>query len=194
MLGARVLELGMVARQQFSAEDGVAQPLLTLGERTGETITFSLVDLPWRICVYVLEAPSDLRHVVQAGLRYPLYLGAAGKAILAYVPAEAVSTLLATSPLTRAEVKSVTAQLDEIRERGVAVTTGERVPGATTVAAPVFVAGAIYGSVAVVGPTERITPVLAEYEPDVKAAADALSETLSPAYSSRPSGRPANAA
>jgi IclR family transcriptional regulator, KDG regulon repressor len=187
MLGPRVLELGMIARRQLSSEEVVASPLLDLAGKTRETVTFSVVEVPWRICVYVLDAPSDLRQVVQVGARYPLHLGAAGKVILAYLPEDVVDSVFRAHAVARSHAKEIVAELETIQNRGFAETASERVPGALSAAAPVFVAGAIYGGVAVVGPTERVMPVIKNFEPLVVHTASTLSRRLSPSENSRSS-------
>jgi DNA-binding IclR family transcriptional regulator len=168
----------MIARRQLSAEDLIAGPLLSLMKRTGETVTFSIADIPSRLCVYVLEGPSDLRQVVQAGTRYPLHLGAAGKAILAHLSASVIAGVLENEPLSKAQVTEITKELARIRETGFAVTTGERVPGAMAIGAPVFVGGSIFGSVAAVGPTERMEPVVSRQASVVLDVAKALTKLL----------------
>jgi DNA-binding IclR family transcriptional regulator len=182
-LGPRMLQLGMAARRQLTADSIMIGPLAGLVRQTTETVTFSLLDLPWRICAYVLEGPSELRQVAQVGMRYPLHLGAAGKVMLAHLDAELVESILVSERLSKPQIAAVTAQLAEFREQGYAITSGERTPGASTVAAPVMLDGRIYGSVAVVGPTERRDQLLERHQPLVVEVA----RTLSARVSERPS-------
>ncbi len=193
-LGPRILELGMAARRQLSTEGLVAVPLLELVRQTSESVTFSLLELPWRICVYVIEAPSELRQFAQVGARYPLHLGAAGKGILAQLPRDVAAAELKTHGESRSQAAEIIRQLDQIRTRGYAITTGERVPGSSSAAAPVFVGGTIFGSVAVAGPTERIGPMLEGHRRLVIDVARQLSSGLSsraPSRSETPAKRPA---
>lgn len=178
-LGPRVLQLGLTARRQLGSEDQVVIPLMDLMRQTAETVTFSLIDLPWRTCVYVIEAPSELRHFAQIGARYPLHLGAAGKVILAQLAPDIAVTVLKSSGITKAQSAEVLKQLIQIRNRGYAVTTGERVVGASSVAAPVFVGHAVFGSVAVAGPTERFNSQLEKHQRIAVEAGKRLSERLS---------------
>lgn len=178
-LGPRVLQLGMAARRQLSAEDWVAVPLLDLLHRTSETVTFSILDVPSRICTYVLEAPSDIRQVAQVGARYPLHLGSAGKVMLAHLPPDLISSILEGDSLTTAAIESFMDQLAEIRESGYAMTEGERVRDAGAVAAPVFVDNYIFGSVAVTGPILRVRERLADHRDAVIEAAATITTRLS---------------
>jgi IclR family transcriptional regulator, acetate operon repressor len=178
-LGRRILQLGMTVRQQLSSEDLIAVPLLELVNRTHETVTFSLLDLPSRICVFRIEAPSELRQFAQIGARYPLHLGAAGKAILAYLSPDLVAEVLKSHDVDRAREAEIATQLARIRETGYAITSGERVEGVSSTAAPVFVGDAIFGSVAIAGPSDRIRPALDRYTEHVVEVAQQLSWRLS---------------
>lgn len=189
ILGPRILQLGMTARQQLSSDEMVADPLLALLHETQETVTFSILDLPWRVCTYVLEAPNDVRHVAQVGARYPLHLGAASKVILAHLDPETVESLIRREGMTDSEASDLLKQLPAMRARGYAVTGGERVPGAAAIAAPVFVAGRIFGAVAVTGPADRVRDLLEDHRPAVIKAAQLITDRLSqrPDARSRPS-------
>jgi len=179
LLGPRILRLGTIARVQLSADDFVAGPLHRLSIETGETVTFSILDLPDRICTYVVEAPSDLRYEAHLGDRYPLHVGAAGKVILAHLPSETIDALLATTELKRTQIREFKRDLERIREEGFAVTEGERVPGAVALAAPVFIGDFIFGSVAIVGPAARSSTTILDQRPAVLEAAAELTEKFS---------------
>lgn len=178
-LGPRILQLGMAARRQLSADDAVAVPLLALLEQTKETVTFSILDVPWRLCTYMLEAPNDIRQVAQVGARYPLHLGAASKVMLAQLPPELAQSIVRHAEMSESQASELLAQLPEIRAKRYAITGGERVPGAAAIAAPVFVHGQIFGSVAMTGPADRVREVLDTRRPEVIEAARAITERLS---------------
>ena len=157
ILGSRILALGTLARRQLAADDIIGPPLSELHRRTRETVTFSLLDNTQRVCVFVLEAKSDLRQVANVGDRYPLHLGAAGKVLLAqHDPGRVLAILRASGMTKKAELERVTEQLEHIRSVGYAVTSDERVPGTTAVAGVVLVDRAPWASVAVAGPTSRM--------------------------------------
>ena len=174
LLGPRILQLGMLARRRLAADAVVGPHLLRLHQKTRETVTFSIVDGSHRLCVQVLEAESELRQVAQAGMRYPLHLGAAGKVILAHMDRQVASLILQNQGISAAEAQHTLRSLDKIRRQGHAVTVGERVPGVCAAAAPVFVHEAIYGSVAVAGPRDRMRKALGPIIPLVVGAARTL--------------------
>lgn len=180
-LGPRMLQLGMTARRQLGSEDLVAVPLLELGRVTSETVTFSLLELPWRICVYSIDAPSELRQIAQAGARYPLHLGAAGKAILAQLAPDVAAAVLTSHEVSRQRATAINADLERIRVVGTAVSTGERVAGTSSAAAAVFVRKVVCGSVAVAGPTDRVLPRVEVIREHVAVTAQRLTDLLSQA-------------
>ena len=185
LLGPRILQLGMLARRRLAAETIVGPHLLKLQQQTRETVTFSIIDGSHRLCVQVLEAESELRQVAQAGMRYPLHLGAAGKVILAHMDRQVASIILQTQGISPGEAQQALRSLDKIRRQGYAVTVGERVPGVCAAAAPVFVQDAIYGSVAVAGPRDRMRKALGPIIPLVVGAARTLTLEVSSSTAER---------
>ena len=130
-------------------------------------------------CVLGLYIPGERRMMFVARadsahpLRYPLALhrplsvawGASGRAILAFLPAEEIDAVLAlreASPATGAALPApaeMRRRLADIRSRGVAVSHGEKIPGAVGIAAPVTRAGGhVIGSLSVTIPELRFQP------------------------------------
>lgn len=177
-LGPRVLQLGLLARSTLGSEEIVGATLRSLHDLTSETVVFSVLDGLERVCVYVIEARSGLRNVVSVGDRYSLEQGASGHAILASLSSARAEEALARAALTQAELKAKRAALDACRREGVAISTGDRVAGATAVAAPVHVAGTVLGSITVTGPTDRMVPILDSASEGVVSAAKRLGEGL----------------
>jgi IclR family transcriptional regulator, KDG regulon repressor len=178
VLGPRMLQLGLIAREQLNLNEFIAPPLLALASQVHETVTFSVVDLPWRLCAFVLEAPSDLRSVASAGTRYPLHSGAASTAILAHLPTDTAEEVLRFHGVPQRELAKRTARLAEIRETGSVVSVGQRVVGATSVAAPILTGDIVFGAIAIAGPSERLAPRLQEFESLVIKVGGELSDRL----------------
>src|ERR1051326_7182502 len=95
LLGPRVLRLGRAAQSQLAVGELVSKPLHALAAKTGETVIFNLLDLPQRTIAYVAEAPSELRFEANIGERHPLTIGAAGKALLAFLSTETARAVMA---------------------------------------------------------------------------------------------------
>jgi DNA-binding IclR family transcriptional regulator len=133
-----------------------------------ETIHLNVVDGLERVCVHVLESPQQLKAVMPVGQRSPLYCGGSSKAILAFSDEETMERVFAR-PFRKFTGNTITGrkamreEILRIRERGYAVSHGERVEGITSVSVPVFhPGGQLAGSLTVSVPTARYTKNLME--------------------------------
>ena len=127
----------------------------------GETVHLNVVDGLERVCVHVLESPQPLKAVMPVGQRSPLYCGGSSKAILAFSDGDTVERVFAR-PFRKFTGDTITGrkamreEIRRIRERGYAVSHGERVEGITSVSVPVFhPGGQLAGSLTVSVPTAR---------------------------------------
>lgn len=133
-----------------------------------ETVHLNVADGLERVCVHVLESPQQLKAVMPVGQRSPLYCGGSSKAILAFSGEEIVERVFARPfrKFTRNTItgkKAMREEIRRIRERGYAVSHGERVEGVTSVSVPVFhPGGELAASLTVSVPTARYTESLKE--------------------------------
>jgi DNA-binding IclR family transcriptional regulator len=141
----------------------VAKPYMErLHDLAKETVALAVVADGYRVFVYQIESQHELRWVVQMGQRVSLYLGAAAKVMLAYLPADEQERIIEKTdfvPLTSNTPKNAVelrGQLAEIRAAGVAKALGERVSGIAAVSAPIFdYTQQVIASVTVCGAHER---------------------------------------
>jgi DNA-binding IclR family transcriptional regulator len=137
-LGPVVPWLHAAYAASFSLEGVVMPALRTLVDATAETAAFHVRQGDHRVCVYRVESPQPVREQVKVGDIMPLDSGAGGRVLLAY--AGAPGALYAS-----------------IRRQGVAVLSGDRVPGVAGISAPVFDAsGVLVGAVTLAMPKERL--------------------------------------
>ncbi|MGW3810278.1 IclR family transcriptional regulator [Micromonospora sp. NPDC005113] len=110
------------------------------------------------VFVHVVESETPLRYVLPLGLRIPLHAGAAGKAILAHLDDDVVDELRLARFTDRTIVKKyqLRAELALIRERGYAVSSGERIEGATGIAAAYWHNGLLVGSITMTVPQQNL--------------------------------------
>jgi DNA-binding IclR family transcriptional regulator len=164
-----------------------AGPILDrLRQATRETTTLYVLDGDERVCVERLEGPQNIRAVVRLGERLPIYAGAGGKVLLAFLPRRTRQATLARLVLARFTDKTIRnrarleRQLGTIRRQGYATSVAERFAGASAVAAPVRGAdGAVIAAVNISGPSDRFTGTRqAEYIRQVTKAALALSRAM----------------
>jgi len=145
LLGPAALRLGVV----IAADVGVlaaARPVLAgLAAASGETAMVATLDerISEAVCIDVVEGEHDMRYAPRIGSRWPLYSTGMGRALLAFQDDPMVDAYLAGARVSAHTNATVTDRarlrrlIDEVRERGVAVTEGEHTPGAGAVAAPV---------------------------------------------------------
>lgn len=154
-----------------------------LARTYGETVSWFVAHGWEQVVVEVLPSPQPIRYVLETGARQPAYLGAAGKAYLASMPAVEVSAFLDTlEPVQltsfRLDKAALKDELREIRACGYATSDSERVEGATSVAVAVpGPDGRGMGVISVMMPKFRKSPEdLREMGEALKARADALFE------------------
>jgi IclR family transcriptional regulator, acetate operon repressor len=161
-LGSKILTLGLSYLDRLDVQEEARDALRELSRRTGETATLS-VRTGWnRVYVDQVTPPRDIKMVVQLGSSFPLHAGASSKALLAFLPTELQDAYVSRGPLeqltdlTVVDEQTLRGQLVEIRERGYAVSLGERQAGAGSVAAPIIAHdGTAVAVVSVCGPVER---------------------------------------
>lgn len=182
-LGPGVMRLARVIMQRDDLQAIVLPHLLALRERTGETVGLHWLVGHERVCVVELVSPQPIRMASGVGQVYPIYAGAAGKALLAWLaPAEADPFLekvhfRALTPDTPTTRKAVRSELPRIRRRGFATSVGETVSGASALAAPILDSGGRpVAAINITGPKDRWTP--ARMAETVEALLDATSQIM----------------
>jgi IclR family acetate operon transcriptional repressor len=145
-LGPNAIRLGQASLGRKDVRARARPYLVQLAAKTGETATLSILVGESRSYAEQVESTQPVRQSVQIGSAAPLYAGASGKAILAYLSVEqreAIAARIARSrPILadgrRLKRTTLTRELAAIRARGFAVSQGERIKGAASAAAPIF--------------------------------------------------------
>jgi DNA-binding IclR family transcriptional regulator len=152
-----------------------------------ETVCLNVRDGDSRLAIFQVETERPLRYSIKIGQRYPLYAGAAGKVLLAFLSKPELARLRAhlepnlgrdaSAPKSWHEMGR---SLADVAARGHAVTHGEAVPEAVGIAAPIFDnAGRIIACVGIYGPEFRLPRArVRELIPHVQDAARAISKSL----------------
>ena len=155
-----------------------------LAARFDETVYAVRYAADTQSIVFVAAAHStqSVRYMLALDSHAPLHAGAAGKAVLAYLPAAVVDELdlVAHTDSTIVDLDQLRADMAETRRRGYAFSVGERIADAVGVAAPVFRDGEVAGAITLTIPRYRFRPELRkEYAVAVIAAAEEGSRMLS---------------
>lgn len=167
-LGPAASTLGSRALQDSDLRAAAVELLRELREFTGETTTLTAIIPQGRIYLEQIPSPQEIKMTVEQGRRFPLHAGSSGKCMLAFLPAQHREQVLAEplaplTPETCTDPEALREEVEGIRRRGFATSSGERQPDAASVAAPVLgPSGQVLGAISVCGPRYRLTPEIAD--------------------------------
>lgn len=141
-LGDAFYIMGAMARAHFTPAQ-VAHPYMrALRDETLEAVSLFGVEGAERVCYEHLPSPHMMRPVVHVGDRLPLWAGAAGKALLAYMgdaaiarEAAKISRMTGTTPRGH---EALARELAAVRANGYATSRGELEEGIMAIAVPIF--------------------------------------------------------
>lgn len=135
-----------------------------LRDKCGEEIALYVIEGDRRVCVDRVASLHEIAKVGPVGTYYPLHAGASGKVLLAYLPEDQRNAIISKgrlekfTSLTITDHKKLEKDLRAIRNKGYAVSRGEREPDAFSVTAPIWDAGGrIVASISISGPNFRLT-------------------------------------
>ncbi|WP_030435510.1 IclR family transcriptional regulator [Actinoplanes subtropicus] len=184
--GPRILTLAGRLMARFDPAQHADGTLRQLREDTGYTVHFGLLAGDDVVYAAKVEGKKPYRMPSSVGLSVRLHTTAIGKAILATLSDEAVSTIMerrgmeARTPGTITTVPALLGHLASIRARGYALDEEENEPGIRCIGAAVYdhtgrAAGAVSISTLVLEPWDRPMDELAAR---VRASAREISESL----------------
>ncbi len=181
-LGMTLARLGLLALEGMDVRRAAQPHLKWLNEQTGENAELHLRHEDVRVVIEVVSSPHNLRPFAEIGAPLPLHQGAAGKVLLAWLPPAERNALALASAARFGDGESFdlarfSAELERVQAAGCATSEGERAPGVSAIAAPIFAPGGqVAGAVALVAPTARLGEAeRAKYAPLVCAAANRIS-------------------
>lgn len=185
-MGSRVLTWAGVYTSNLDVRNKAIPALEELHESTRETISLYVLEGNERVCVERIESPQNVRIVARLGRRLPLYAGAAGKVLLAFLPPYRQAQFFETCPLvpltprTMVDPTTLREELLKIRQDGFATSYGEWIEDAAGVAAPVLdQAGEVVAALTISGPILRFNQANVErYCVEVKHVASRISEAM----------------
>jgi DNA-binding IclR family transcriptional regulator len=164
-LGMRLLSLGRAYERTNPLLSTIRPVLESLYERTGQSAFFYVLDGLKRVCIARVGDPRTFRLDTQEGIVRDLHYGSTGKVLLAFGSQDLREAFFARmeeyprlTPHTITDPKVFWDELKEVREKGYARSSEERVLGAAGMAAPVFFhSGEPAGALAVAGDASVFT-------------------------------------
>jgi DNA-binding IclR family transcriptional regulator len=179
VLGWRLFQLGELARVQSDLSEAARPVVASLAESTGETALLGVLDQNSVIYIEKAESRRSIRMVEAPGQRLPLHQTATGLVLLAFA-SEAYRHRYAHDSDGDTVPPHVRKVVDEIADRGFAISVQDLDPDLTTASVPVFGHdGAISAALTVAGPVSRLTRArIEEFLPRILTAAAAISESI----------------
>ncbi|MDA8368920.1 MAG: IclR family transcriptional regulator [Nocardiopsaceae bacterium] len=163
-LGTESLALGLAYLSRVDVRAMAAPELAHLSRTAQETATLSVRHGDERAYLDQSRPDREIVMSIPIGAAFPLHAGSSSKALLAFLPSDEIDRYLKQkldriTERTATDPMALRTELASIREKGYAVSFGERQPGAASIAAPVFDhTGSPVATVSICGPAERFRP------------------------------------
>jgi DNA-binding IclR family transcriptional regulator len=159
-LSLKLARLGGLVRSTLSILEIARPVMLQVNEQVTETIALNAVVGNERMVLDAVDTPSPLMSMARPGERQPLLLGASGRILMAYMKPEVLEAVLKAN--VRApdfDRAAFDREIARFKRQGYAVTRGQRVPGLTAIAVPIFdIHDDVKYSLALTGPSVRVDP------------------------------------
>ncbi len=162
-ISLRFLSFGEHVKRSEPLYEAAKEPVADLARRTGERILCSTQQNGLGTVLLLEEGESSVSTDIRVGTHTYLHCSAAGKAMLAHFPSEAVERVVESWGLPEFTERTITdrqqlfSELETVREAGVAHNRSEYLPGVHAVGAPVLRDdGRVAGAVAVTGAERRL--------------------------------------
>lgn len=154
-MGAKVIELGLSALQQFDIVS-IAEPYLSdLRSQLNQSVALAIWSEEGPMIVKFEESNKTINIKLRVGIPYPILVSAVGRCFAAFLPVSQTQHLIEQEimqyQLTKEEVET---ELNNIREKHLAIRDikFEGIPGGMSIASPIFdYNGDIVAVIAIVG-------------------------------------------
>lgn len=162
MLGIGLIGWASAVRRGLSVIDAARPVMEALRDDTGETSTLLVRNGLQRICVAAVHSQHVISQRAEPGEVGPLQAGSPSKILLAW-DAETTAAVLerGLAKLTAQTITDpgvLTGELEQVRERGYAISIGENAEGVASVGAPVRDSSSkVIAALCLGGPTSRVT-------------------------------------
>jgi DNA-binding IclR family transcriptional regulator len=183
LLGPGFLRLVQGMMAGLGSISAGAKPVLeALRDSTGETVALHVGIGSERICIEEFQSRSSIRYSSYPGAAAPLYLGSAGKVLIAFLDPDdrerALRLVDSLPPDEKPDMDELRAEVERVAKQGYALSLGERIPGAAAISVPVR-GHRFLVSLSVLGPESRFPRKRRlELLPEIQKAAAAVEAAL----------------
>lgn len=161
-LGMKFFYYGHAVSERVTEKQVVGPVMKRIRDACLETVYIYILHKNRRLCVDYLPGKHSVRVMTYVGDESPLYVGAAGKVILAYFTGEELEKYFQETDLVPFTPGSIVRrdllkkELELVRQQGYAVSLGEKTSGVISVSAPLKdVKGRVRASLSIAAPLER---------------------------------------
>jgi IclR family transcriptional regulator, KDG regulon repressor len=164
-LGGKILALSATLLANIDVRDIAAPHIRELSKKIGQVVEIFIIEDDHSICIDRVESIQKVRISFHVGERTPLYAGAPGKLLLAFMPPEERDKMidnlhfLKLTPNTNTNRDDLRKAVKQIHEKKLAITSGEVVEVFTSVAVPIYDSTKkVIASMAISGLSSTFTP------------------------------------
>lgn len=183
--GIRFLQLAYLTQENNDLRRVSLPYMQRLCAQFLENVNLAELDGSDVVFIEITEGSQQIKLAASPGQRLPVYCTASGKAIIAYLPADAVEKILGTSieahtACTMTSREEIIGSLEVVQKTGFALDLGELEEGINAVAAPILDKdNQPLASISVAGPAYRLTKDrMSEIGPVVRKTADEISREI----------------
>jgi len=160
-LGHEILFLASIIRDNMDIRKEAYSFMKKLGKETGETVILAVLQNYKAICIEKIESFQTVKITSQVGAMIPLFKGATGKALAAFISKENLDKYISVqSKLYDTEYNrpKLVIELEKIKNDKFVVTDREVDEGVVAVAVPIFdFSGGVIASLSVASPEFRFS-------------------------------------
>lgn len=162
-LGTKLLGIGIQARRRIPLYRAAKGEISKLGRKTNELVILSIEERGLGVYLHKSSNASALDIDAPIGRTATLHNRALGKAMLAHFPERRVEKIIDRHGLPETTDQTITtreqlyAELQKVRNEGIAFNREEHIEGINGVAVPILDAGEnVRGAVSIAGPSDRL--------------------------------------
>ena len=160
-LGHEILFLASIIKDNMDIRKEAYSFMKKLGKETGETVILAVLQNYKAICIEKIESFQTVKITSQVGAMIPLFKGATGKALAAFISKENLDKYISVqSKLYDTEYNrpKLVIELEKIKNDKFVVTHREVDEGVVAVAVPIFdFSGGVIASLSVASPEFRFS-------------------------------------
>lgn len=163
-LGMEIYFMGNLVQKNSNLLNAAMPVMERIRDESNESVSLNtLFQDSHQRCIGFCKSFQELTTSADIGLTSPLHAGASAKVIFAHMKDEDIKNYLETSPLhqfnenTIIDKTKLLSELSTIREKGYAISYGERVKGAFSLSVPIFCSSKhVEDSMSIIIPIARI--------------------------------------